>query len=146
MVLVKKTYLSGCTWCGALGTITRDKFVNFTTPLTIPCPVCNGAKTIPITEEYESPFQVTLAPEKPIEIDLSKLKTLHDQFKETKLNVWKLPVLLKTRRKYFNISLRTLSKEIGLSISTISRIENGKCCMAHNYKTLLDYWENYGKK
>jgi len=51
-----RQYLSGCTWCDATGLVpnqvTRGSSV--TAPLTVVCPVCNGAKTIIITETIET--------------------------------------------------------------------------------------------
>jgi hypothetical protein len=50
-----RTYLSGCTWCGATGIVPNlmIKGSSVTALLTMTCPVCNGAKTIPITETIE---------------------------------------------------------------------------------------------
>ncbi len=48
---ITRTYLSGCTWCGATGEIFNPNFNPWTSaPIKIPCPVCNGAKTIVVTE------------------------------------------------------------------------------------------------
>ena len=49
-----RQYQSGCTWCNASGWVPSKDFGMNTTPLTIPCPVCNGAKTIIITETIEN--------------------------------------------------------------------------------------------
>jgi len=48
-----RTYLSGCTWCNATGIIKDQYFRDNTTPLTHPCPVCNGSKTVIVTEVIE---------------------------------------------------------------------------------------------
>ena len=49
-----KTYVSGCTWCGAYGSVTNPDFGKLiTSPAMIPCPVCQGAKIIMITETIE---------------------------------------------------------------------------------------------
>jgi DnaJ-class molecular chaperone len=47
-----RTYLTGCTWCNATGEIDNPNFNPYITASTIriPCPVCNGAKTIIVTE------------------------------------------------------------------------------------------------
>lgn len=47
-----RTYLQGCTWCKARGFIANPAGV--VTDLTITCPVCNGAKTVVVTEVTES--------------------------------------------------------------------------------------------
>jgi hypothetical protein len=52
MKTVKK-YLSGCTWCSAKGFVPIKDYGMGTTPLTETCPVCNGAKTIIVTEESD---------------------------------------------------------------------------------------------
>ena len=49
-----RTYLQGCTWCNASGLVPSNNFGMNTTPLTDTCPVCNGAKTIVVTEVTES--------------------------------------------------------------------------------------------
>jgi hypothetical protein len=46
-----RTYIQGCTWCNAQGFIKH--IGNYTTDATTICPVCNGAKTIIITETTE---------------------------------------------------------------------------------------------
>jgi DnaJ-class molecular chaperone len=51
---ITKTYLTGCTWCGGTGNVPTKNYGMYTTPLTEPCPVCNGAKTVLVTETYES--------------------------------------------------------------------------------------------
>ena len=53
-----RTYLSGCTWCGGHGNVPTNNIGGYTTPLTEPCPVCNGTKTIIITETFESKEEV----------------------------------------------------------------------------------------
>jgi hypothetical protein len=52
---ITKTYLSGCTWCGALGVIESRRLPHQTvsSSLTEICPVCNGAKTVVVTEIIE---------------------------------------------------------------------------------------------
>ena len=47
-----RIYLSGCTWCKALG-FTPNPNMGLVTNVTIICPVCLGNKTIPITETIE---------------------------------------------------------------------------------------------
>jgi len=46
---ITKTYLSGCTWCNARGFVPNPD-MGISTSTTIICPVCNGAKTIVVTE------------------------------------------------------------------------------------------------
>ena len=48
-----RTYLQGCTWCNASGFVPSNNFGMNTTPLTNTCPVCNGVKTIVVTEVTE---------------------------------------------------------------------------------------------
>jgi hypothetical protein len=48
-----RTYLSGCTWCDATGV--KYPMHNTGTGWSSICPVCNGAKTIVITEVTEMP-------------------------------------------------------------------------------------------
>ena len=47
-----KTYLSGCTWCGATGYV-KDITPYVTGTWKNICPVCQGAKTMPVTETFE---------------------------------------------------------------------------------------------
>jgi hypothetical protein len=54
---IKRTYLSGCTWCNALGFIPNPN-MGWITDTTIICPVCNGAKTILVTEEYDALYEI----------------------------------------------------------------------------------------
>jgi|WetSurMetagenome_2_1015567.scaffolds.fasta_scaffold00157_3 hypothetical protein len=49
-----RTYLTGCTWCNATGFVYSSNYGMGTTPLTVVCPVCQGAKIIMITETIES--------------------------------------------------------------------------------------------
>jgi len=49
MTKITKTYLSGCTWCNATGFV-KEPFPTTTGGLTQVCPVCNGNKTIIVTE------------------------------------------------------------------------------------------------
>ena len=48
-----RTYLSGCTWCNASGFVNNPNGYS-SLSLTITCPVCNGAKTIIVTETQET--------------------------------------------------------------------------------------------
>lgn len=50
-----KTYLTGCTWCHAIGEVPNPYYnPNVTTStLKTTCPVCNGAKTVIVTETIE---------------------------------------------------------------------------------------------
>ena len=57
-----RTYLSGCTWCNATGFVLTENFGMGTTPLTKICPVCNGAKTIIVTETTEDDEYSKLKP------------------------------------------------------------------------------------
>ena len=53
---VNKTYLDGCKWCNATGIVSNpapNPNVTWNEWTTI-CPVCNGAKTILVTEIMES--------------------------------------------------------------------------------------------
>ena len=65
MTKVTRTYLSGCTWCNATG-IVSNPTIGLSTNITIVCPVCNGSKTIVVTEEYDALY----------EIDCSKMNVL----------------------------------------------------------------------
>jgi hypothetical protein len=56
---ITRTYFSGCTWCNATG------FVYYTTPLTHPCPVCNGSKIIQVVETLDDNY--ILPHDKPVE-------------------------------------------------------------------------------
>jgi hypothetical protein len=47
-----KTYLSGCTWCNARGFVINP-ISGIVADATITCPVCQGAKTILVTETIE---------------------------------------------------------------------------------------------
>ena len=49
-----RIYLKGCDWCNASGLVPSNNWGMNTTPLTDTCPVCNGAKTIVVTEVTES--------------------------------------------------------------------------------------------
>jgi Ribonuclease G/E len=49
MAKIVKTYLSGCTWCNATGFVNNPN-MGLTTNITIICPVCNGTKTVIVTE------------------------------------------------------------------------------------------------
>lgn len=51
-----KTYLSGCTWCNARGYV-NNPALGYFTDLIITCPVCNGIKTIIVTEVIETEEQ-----------------------------------------------------------------------------------------
>lgn len=51
---VTRTYLQACNFCNAVGLVRNwDNFGMGTTPMMKICPVCNGAKTVIVTEEYE---------------------------------------------------------------------------------------------
>jgi hypothetical protein len=45
-----RTYLTGCTWCNATGMVRNS---GLSTTVFDTCPVCNGAKTIIVTETTE---------------------------------------------------------------------------------------------
>jgi len=67
MTKITRTYLSGCVWCNATGYCkTNNPHPEVTTVLTTVCPVCNGSKTIVVTEEYDALY----------EIDCSKMNVL----------------------------------------------------------------------
>lgn len=46
-----KTYLSGCTWCGAKGFV--KNYNSGYTNVDLICPVCHGSKTVLVTEVTE---------------------------------------------------------------------------------------------
>ena len=48
-----RTYQSGCTWCQAMGYV-KDPQPQLTGNFTMICPVCNGAKTIIVTDTIET--------------------------------------------------------------------------------------------
>ena len=54
---IKRTYLTGCTWCCATG-IVSNPTIGISTNITIVCPVCNGAKAIVVTEEYDALYEI----------------------------------------------------------------------------------------
>lgn len=54
-----KTYLSGCTWCGATGYV-KDITPYVTGTWKNICPVCQGAKTMPVTETFEDEPDYTI--------------------------------------------------------------------------------------
>jgi len=45
---MKRTYLSGCKWCGATGIVPTTGMSTNTTEI---CPVYQGSKTVLVTEE-----------------------------------------------------------------------------------------------
>ena len=55
-----RTYLKGCDWCNAKGVIPNSNpaFCG-NTSFTEICPVCNGNKTVTVTEVAEMPTEVT---------------------------------------------------------------------------------------
>ena len=64
-----KTYLKGCDWCNATGQ--KFPMEHNGTSFSSLCPVCNGAKTILVTEVTEP-----VAPQENIREELIKIKTL----------------------------------------------------------------------
>lgn len=48
-----KTYLSGCTWCMAEGCVNSTPKGGTSGWTTKVCPVCNGSKTVLVTEVIE---------------------------------------------------------------------------------------------
>ena len=48
-----RTYSVGCLWCNATG---RVSATGLSTTVYEVCPVCNGAKTIPVTEITEDSY------------------------------------------------------------------------------------------
>jgi hypothetical protein len=57
-MITTRTYLKGCDWCNATG-FARNSNPSFSgnTSLTELCPVCNGNKTITVTEVAEMPTE-----------------------------------------------------------------------------------------
>jgi hypothetical protein len=54
MVMVR-TYLKGCEWCGATGKVPVRHPWGTAAPLEETCPVCNGTGTVVVTETDNSP-------------------------------------------------------------------------------------------
>ena len=52
---ITRIYIQGCTWCNAKGFVTNPHPA--VTNTTITCPVCQGAKTIMVTEVTETRAQ-----------------------------------------------------------------------------------------
>ena len=80
-----RAYLQGCTWCNATG-FTNNPNMGYVTNITITCPVCNGDKTIVVTEVTESDTsQISemtdeeIEKESEIEIPQSSTSTLNVQ-------------------------------------------------------------------
>ena len=61
---ITKTYLSGCTWCNATGFV-KDITPDVTGVWNNICPVCQGAKTMPVTETFEDESEDQLKGVKP---------------------------------------------------------------------------------
>ena len=53
---VKRTYLQGCTWCNATGQKIPMQYTG--TGFSSICPVCNGSKTVLVTEEYDALYEI----------------------------------------------------------------------------------------
>lgn len=155
---VTRTYPGFCTTCNGTGQLMDDP--NSTNLYRI-CPVCNGSKVIPITEveEYQDNFDIDpkfkqiIIPSRLHMEDMSghtlsidEMRKLHKSIKEDEENAWKIPSLLKLRRKHRGLTLRAVSSKTGLSPSTIMRIENGNQCLADNYNALLRFWKQYDEK
>lgn len=69
-----RTYLSGCTWCNARGYV-MNPAMGLVTDITVTCPVCNGAKTIIVTEYIEDH---KLECEQKIDLDCPELNVRKD--------------------------------------------------------------------
>jgi len=50
MKKIIRTYLKGCDWCKATGFVSNPYNMEITGSITGVCPVCNGAKTVVVTE------------------------------------------------------------------------------------------------
>ena len=115
----KRTYPSGCTWCGATGIVSnnaRPPMSTMSNSTTI-CPVCNGTKMITITEEYDD-VVIEGIPINPI-IDISKIE-------ETISYLPISPSWWLSMRKRSGLTLRQVANKTGISAATISRLERGK--------------------
>ena len=90
MTKITRTYAKGCDWCNATG---------YTFPVgissgTIPCPVCNGAKVITVTEEDDALYEMQ-TPEIPLRYKMEPClldfdpdevnKKVHKRFMEQEL-------------------------------------------------------------
>jgi len=67
-----RTYLSGCTWCSATGFVSTKNYGMNTTLLTETCPVCNGSRTVIVTETTEDK-EILEHDTFPIQLDNPKL-------------------------------------------------------------------------
>ena len=65
-MITTRTYLKGCDWCNAKGVILNSNpaFCG-NTSFTEICPVCNGAKTVVVTEVAEMPTGEEIANSNP---------------------------------------------------------------------------------
>ena len=111
MTKVTRTYLTGCSWCNATGSI--QAFPSGTIDCTRQCPVCNGSKVITISEEYEGLYQIDCSKIDPISI--------HSRLQEEAI-----PKSWKDLRKLTGLTLRQVAEKTGVSASTVSRIERVK--------------------
>lgn len=78
MVTITRTYLGGCTWCNATGQ--KFPMQHNGTDFSSLCPVCNGAKTIPVTETFES--DVVTATDDICDLCGRKMKAQNKEFVE----------------------------------------------------------------
>jgi len=70
-----RTYQSGCTWCNGRGFVPNPNS-GMVTDTTVICPVCSGAKTIPVTETIEDslPVQDSLPSDEEINTELNNYR------------------------------------------------------------------------
>jgi DNA-binding Xre family transcriptional regulator len=58
---------------------------------------------------------------------------------ETELRIMKLGMLIIAHRQKHDLSLRELSKSIGISHATLQRIETGKDCDVRSFTKILEW-------
>ena len=51
--MITRTYLKGCDWCKATGQVSKPHPYPISTSVCEKCPVCNGTKTILVSEIIE---------------------------------------------------------------------------------------------
>jgi len=86
MKKITRTYTKGCEWCNATGYVSTVGISSLTWET---CPVCNGAKVVTVTEEYDALYEVQTMKPRLLDFDPDVVnKKVHKRFMEQELTLF----------------------------------------------------------
>jgi DNA-binding XRE family transcriptional regulator len=166
MKTITRTYKDGCKWCNATGSV-QNPISGTVADIMIKCPVCDGTKTIIITDEVPILYKVEMSKPSEFVLTTEQMIEAREAMERDRANIaskilfgeTSVPIGVYKPRYYKydetdwrglrekrGLGLREVAKFTGLSPATISRIERGKDSLVTNLNKLKAFYNGKNNK